>query len=199
MKPSKRIADDHPERSTPTGSTEAVVHEYDGILEMDNQLPRWWLYTLFGAIFFAAGYWVYYHSYAIGETPSVRFAREKAEANAAEAQKLMEMGEATPEMLLALSQDAKTTMDGKALFDANCETCHGVGGKGKVGPNLTDGAWLHGHAPMEIYKTVKEGYAPKQMPAWGVKLGETRLRQAVAYVLSIKDTNVPGGKEPQGE
>lgn len=193
-------ADGHaPDRETPTGATSAVVHEYDGIEEMDNELPRWWLYTLFGAIFFAAGYWVYYHSYEVGELPNAAYARQKAEANAAEAEALMAAGEATPEMLLALSNDVKTTSDGKAIFDTNCATCHGDGGKGKIGPNLTDGAWLHGREPMQIYTTVKDGFTAKQMPAWGVKLGETRVRQTVAYVLSIKDTNVPGGKAPQGE
>ncbi len=192
-------ADGHsPERETPSGSTEAVVHEYDGILEMDNQLPRWWLYTLLGAIVFAAGYWVYFHSYELGELPNAEYARQRSEANAAEAEKLMAAGEATPEMLLALSNDAKTALDGKAIFDANCVTCHADGGKGKVGPNLTDDAWIHGHEPMQIYALVKEGFTAKQMPAWGVKLGETRLRQAVAYVLSIMGTNVAGGKAPQG-
>ncbi|MFO0618907.1 MAG: c-type cytochrome [Polyangiaceae bacterium] len=185
------------ERDTP--AADGVVHEYDGILEMDNQLPRWWLYTLFGAIAFACGYWVYFHSYAMGETATTQYARQKAEANAAEAEKLMAMGEATPEMLVALSRDPKTAADGQAIFETNCVTCHGDGGKGKVGPNLTDGAWLHGHQPMDIYKTVKEGFTPKQMPAWGPKLGEAKVRQAVAYVLSIQDTNVPGGKAPQGE
>ena len=188
-----------PERETPTGSTEAVVHEYDGILEMDNQLPRWWLYTLFGAIVFAAGYWVYFHNYELGELPNAAYARQRSEANAAEAEKLMAAGEATPEMLLALSNDTRTTLDGKAIFDANCVTCHADGGKGKVGPNLTDDAWLHGHEPMQIYGLVKDGFTAKQMPAWGAKLGETRLRQTVAYVLSIMDTNVSGGKAPQGE
>lgn len=198
MTAAPRFEDTHA-RSIAADSAEGVVHEYDGILEMDNRLPRWWLYTFFGAILFAAGYWVYFHSYELGEVPSVRYARERAEANAAEAEKLMAMGEATPEMLLALSNDAKMTMDGKAIFDSNCLTCHGEGGKGKVGPNLTDDAWLHGHEPMQIYGTVKDGYSPKQMPAWGAKLGETRLRQVVAYVLSIKGTNVSGGKAPQGE
>jgi cytochrome c oxidase cbb3-type subunit 3 len=188
----------HLERETPTGSTSAVVHEYDGIEEMDNRLPRWWLWTLFGAILFAAGYWAYFHSFQVGELPVAQYAREKSEANAAEAEKLMAAGEVTEDMLMQLSEDTKTTLDGKAIFDTNCVTCHGDGGMGKIGPNLTDDAWLHGGETMEIYKTVKEGFMAKQMPAWGPKIGESRVRQAVAYVLSIKGTNVAGGKAPQG-
>lgn len=178
---------------------EGVVHEYDGIREMDNRLPRWWLYTLFGAIAFGAGYWLYFHSWDLGELSSKRYARERAEEIAAEAERAKAAGDITPEMLTLLARDEKTVEEGKAIFEANCVTCHAAGGKGNIGPNLTDDYWLHGGQSMQIYGTVKNGFTEKQMPAWGPKLGEVRVRNAVAYVLSIQGTNVSGGKAPQGE
>jgi len=166
---------------------------------MDNRLPRWWVYSLLGTIVFGGGYWLYFHSWGMGELPNERYERERAEAIAIEAQKVKEAGEVTPDMLTLLARDAKTTGEGKAVFDNNCITCHGDGGKGNIGPNLTDEYWLHGGKPMDVYHTVHDGYESKQMPAWGKKLGEARLRTVVAYVLSLKGTNVAGGKAPQGD
>ena len=183
----------------PQKSERGVVHVYDGIREMDNRLPRWWLYVLYGTIVFGAGYWVYFHSFSVGELPSARYEREQAEAISEEAERVKNAGEVTPEMLTLLAKDSKTVADGKAIFDSNCVTCHAEGGKGNIGPNLTDDYWLHGGAPLDIYKTVHDGVPEKQMPTWGAKLGELRLRTVVAYVLSIRGTNVSGGKAPQGE
>lgn len=187
--------------STETGpdSEEPVVHEYDGIIEHDNQLPRWWLYTLFGAVLFAGGYWIYFHSFDLGELTNKRYQREKAAQIAEEARRIQEAGEVTPDMLVTLSKDAGTVEKGKALFDSTCVTCHAEGGKGNIGPNLTDDSWLHGGQPMDVYRSVRDGYADKQMPAWGQKLGEQKVRAAAAYVISIRNSNVPGGKAAQGE
>ncbi len=178
---------------------EPIVHEYDGIIEHDNQLPRWWLYTLFLAMVFAAGYWSYYHSWDKGELPSKEYARVKAAELAAEAERMKAAAEVTPEMLATLVKDPKTVEQGKQIFEANCVTCHEQGGKGNVGPNLTDDYWLHGGKPMDIIKTVREGFTAKQMPAWGKTLGEPNVRAVAAYVITLKGTNVAGGKAPQGE
>jgi len=178
---------------------EEVVHEYDGIEECDNQLPRWWLATFIGAVIFAAGYWLYFHSMQKGELASTRHARQVREAIAEEARRIQEAGEITPEMLVTLSKDVGTLERGKETFTQACVTCHADGGKGNIGPNLTDGHWLHGAEPMEIYATVKDGFLPKQMPAWGKQLGEERVRAVVAYVISLKNSNAPDGKAPQGE
>lgn len=171
-----------------------VIHEYDGIQEYDNRLPNWWLYSLFGTIVFAFGYWVYYQQLGAGATPLAAYeaelATEKAKQAAAPA--------VTPELLAGLAKDAKVVESGKETFATTCAACHGPSGGGIIGPNLTDAYWLHGGAPENIYATVRDGYAAKGMPAWGPTLGEEKVRAAVAYVLTLRDTNVAGGKPPQG-
>lgn len=176
-----------------------VVHEYDDIQECDNHLPRWWLYTLYGTIVFAAGYWLYYHTFQRAPLPLDEYKAAKAVEMAAESERLKAAGEVTPELLIKLSKDPGTVAEGKQIFESNCVACHSDGGKGNIGPNLTDGYWLHGGDPKSIYTTVNGGFLAKQMPAWGKTLGEPRLRSVVAFVLSIKNTNVGGGKAPQGE
>jgi len=176
-----------------------VVHEYDGIVELDNRLPRWWLYTLFGAIAFAAAYWIYFHSFGRGDLASREYARVKAREIAEEAERIKQAGEVTPEMLVTLTKDTGTVEQGAELFKENCVTCHADGGKGSIGPNLTDDYWLHGGDPLSIYNLVRDGYLPKQMPAWGKQLGEGRVRAVSAYVLTLRGTHAPGGKAPQGE
>jgi cytochrome c oxidase cbb3-type subunit 3 len=175
------------------------IHEYDGIIEHDNRLPRWWLYTLYGTIVFSVGYWFHYHTFGSGENPGAAYDREQAAIAAAEAEKLKTQGAVTPESLLAMSRDERTVKQGKDVFLATCASCHGPNGGGLIGPNLTDDAWLHGGAPEKIYATIREGYLPKGMPAWGPQLGEERVRAVSAYVLTLKNTNVAGGKPPQGE
>ena len=118
---------------------------------------------------------------------------------AAEAERIKQAGDVTDEMLVTLSKDSGTIDQGKAVFDQTCVTCHAAGGVGNIGPNLTDEYWLHGGGPKKIYGTVREGFLPKQMPAWGKQLGEEKTRAVVAYVLTLKNTNAPGGKAPQGE
>jgi cytochrome c oxidase cbb3-type subunit 3 len=175
------------------------VHEYDGILEYDNMLPRWWLTTFFLCISFAGGYWIYYHTFDKGLLPSEEYAEVVAERDAKAAAEMLAAGEATDELLLALSKNQSSINQGKELFVTNCVTCHAEGGKGATGPNLTDNFVLHGAKPTDTYNTIKNGYLAKQMPAWGKQLGEGKVRAATAYVLSLRGSNVAGGKEPQGE
>ncbi len=183
----------------PENQADQVVHEYDGIEECDNQLPRWWLATFIGAVVFAAGYWVYFHNMGKGELASAQHAREKREAIAREAELIQQAGEIGPEMLLTLSKDGGTIERGRELFSQSCVTCHADGARGNIGPNLTDEYWIHGGDPMSVYSTVRDGFLAKQMPAWGKQLGENNVRAVVAYLLSIQNTNAPGGKAPQGD
>ncbi len=170
-----------------------VVHVYDDIREEDNRLPNWWLGILFGSIVFAFGYWFVFESAHAAMGP---LATMKAEM-AAQARKRAETGPVTDEALLVLSKDPATVAEGRALFVSTCAPCHGPDGQGVVGPNLTDGFWLHGGKPVSIHKSITNGYPEKGMRPWGQILGAARVRSAAAYVLSIKGKNLPG-RPPQG-
>ncbi|MCP3098914.1 c-type cytochrome [Myxococcus sp. K15C18031901] len=172
-----------------------VHHVYDGIEEHDNNLPNWWLFILWTTIVFGTGYWFWFHIAEAGPGQMGEYATESAEfARRASGNK-----PASNEMLLALVKDPESVAGGKAVFQANCAACHGPQGQGLIGPNLTDGFWLHGGAPMAIHKVVAEGSVAKGMPAWERTLGAERVKAVTAYVLTLKGTNVPGGKAPQGE
>lgn len=164
-----------------------IVHEYDGIQEADNELPTWWLWTLYGAILFSVGYWFYYEEFKIGLGSEQAYYAERA----AEAQK---SGRDPSEGELLAQVDTPAVDHGKEAFLSNCASCHETGAQGKIGPNLTDNAWLHGGAPLEIFRTIRDGVPEKGMPSWGVVLGRARVEQVTAFVLSLRDTNVPGKK-----
>lgn len=198
------MSEEKPERESPQPHTvdgdyeDRVIHEYDGIQEYDNRLPNWWLYTLFGTVAFAAVYWLGYHTFHSYDLPKAAYDRDVAAANAREAARVRESGPITAAGLVTLSKDASTVGKGKETFTQYCAACHKADGSGNIGPNLTDNAWLHGGAPDKIYATVNEGQPAKGMPAWGPQLGEEKTESVVAYVLTLKNTNVPGGKAPQG-
>lgn len=180
--------------STPTQKTDAIqgeiVHEYDGILEADNALPTWWLAALFGTILFGFGYWGWFEAFHVTPSSEEIYAATMA-ARAAGG------GEPTAEILAAVTGDPTTIHEGAATFASQCSVCHGARGEGVIGPNLTDGAWLHGDEPLDIYRTIRDGVAARGMPTWGPVLGPRGVLAATAFVVSLRNTNVPG-RAPEG-
>jgi cytochrome c oxidase cbb3-type subunit 3 len=167
-----------------------IVHVYDGIEEADNQLPLWWLFTFYAAIVFAAFYWFHYHEFEVSQSPAEAYAAEVASrANRG--------GVVSAEMLDALARSSAEVSEGRTIFVAQCAVCHGSRGEGNIGPNLTDDAWIHGGSSMQIHSTIADGVMDKGMPAWGASLGPEAVRRATAFVLSLRNTNVPG-KPAQG-
>lgn len=166
-----------------------IIHVYDGIEEADNALPRWWLATFFGAIVFAIFYWMAYESMPVADNPGEAFTKARLEA-------LNQGGEVSEADLVLLMDDAPMLAAGKATFIRNCSKCHGDRAEGKEGPNLTDAFWLYGGSPTDLFQTVSTG-TKKGMPDWGPKLGQGAVKQVVAYVLTLRNSNVPG-KAPQG-
>ena len=166
-----------------------IVHIYDGIEEADNELPRWWLVTFFGACIFSVFYWMFHESFAVMDYPNEAYTKARLAA-------LESAGPVTDDDLISLSQDGPMVAAGKATFMSACSKCHGTSLEGKEGPNLTDEFWIHGGAPKDIYDTIFNG-TKKGMPAWGPKLGGGSVKQVTAFILTQRNTNVPG-KEPQG-
>lgn len=178
-------------RHEPDPEQGEIIHEYDGILEADNELPRWWLGIFFTMIAFAFGYWFVYESWEIAATPSAAYEQELARA--AE-QRGAEVDDGTLEQL---AQSDTVVERGRAAYETNCVVCHGSRAEGNIGPNLTDASWLHGGAPSEVYRTVHDGYTPRGMPAWGAVLGASEVQALTAFLLTVRDTNVPG-RAPEG-
>jgi len=194
------VSHNHPaaEEDDDQGKEDRVIHEVDGIQEYDNKLPNWWLYTLYGAIAFGVVYWYHFHSGGFGSTPLAKYEEEKNRELAAQASQI-KVGEATPESLATLTKDPNAIALGKQVFASTCAACHRNDGGGMVGPNLTDEFWLHGSAPDKIYKTVATGVPDKGMPAWLPQLGALKTQAVTAYVMTLRGSNAPGGKAPQGE
>lgn len=156
-------------------------HSYDGIREYDKRLPNWWLWTLYLAMIFSFGYWFAFHRSAPMESADERLQHRLLElARQASASG----GELTDDLLWQMSEDPGVLASGKATFDSTCASCHGENLQGGIGFNLADSEWVHGGQPTEIANTVINGVLDKGMPAWGAVLGQSRISEVVAYILS---------------
>lgn len=168
-----------------------IIHVYDGIEEADNELPRWWLMCLYLAVAFSIGYWFYYEEFKAAPGPMQAYLLASAE----EAEK-RGVDPTDAELLAMLGTPAMKS--GEATFVSTCAPCHEQDGRGKIGPNLTDDSWIHGGTPSDVYRVVRDGVQAKGMPAWGPALGRGGVVQVTAFVLSLRNTNVPGGKAAEG-
>ena len=174
-----------------------VHHVYDGIEEEDNRLPNWWVAILLGTIVFSFGYWFVYETTKALPSPLEAYKQERDAVVAAQA-KLAADTPLSNESLRAMLKNQETIAAGKKVFASICASCHANEGQGSIGPNLTDKYWIYGAEPMDIVAAVTNGFVDKGMEAWGQRLGPERVKQVAVFVLSIRNTNVPG-KEPQGD
>lgn len=172
-----------------------MQHEYDGIRELDNNLPPWWVWGFFATIIFAVVYLFNYHVFKSSDLQYKAYDKEIAQANKDIDAYLSKMAMNVDETNVTLLSDDGALSSGKALFDANCIVCHNPKGEGNIGPNLTDDHWIYGPDVKDIFKTIKYG-APNGMPEHASKLNPVQLQQVSSFVLSLPYTK---GKEPQGK
>ena len=184
--------------NAPDQDPRELDHEYDGIREYDNPLPRWWVYLFYASIVWAGLYALNLPGIGIGKGRLANYERDMAAARAKYGSPTAG-GPVDDAVLVAAAKEPATLALGKTTFTANCAACHGPEGGGVIGPNLTDDYWLHGGRPGEIFRTVNEGVLPKGMPAWGAVLKPDETRAVVAYVMSVHGTNPANPKAPQGE
>jgi cytochrome c oxidase cbb3-type subunit 3 len=174
-------------------------HDYDGIRELDNNLPPWWKYGFYLTIIVAIVYLVNYHVIGTGDLQNVEYDKEMAQAKLEVDEFMKTSANNVDENTVKLLTEATDIATGKDLYIANCVACHGKGGEGSVGPNLTDDYWLHGGSIQDLFKTLKYGWVEKGMKAWKEDLSPMQMAQIASFIKTLKGTNPPNPKAPQGD
>lgn len=175
-------------------------HDYDGIDEYDNPAPTWLTRIFYATIAFAAAYGVYYHLGGPGLSEHEEFnSAWTAYSEKRERAKATEMVVVSEDLLVQYAQSDVQVARGKAVFAKNCASCHTDNGRGLVGPNLTDDFQIHGTTRMDLYDTIRDGVPAKGMLAWGEVLTYDDLLAVAAHVITLRGTNVPDGKPPEGQ
>jgi len=172
-------------------------HVYDGIQELDNNLPPWWKYLFYATIVFAFGYLYYYHFTDSDKLQIAEYREEQMAADLAMQEYRKHAANSIDESNVTMA-DASGIKEGEVLFQENCTACHGKLGEGGVGPNLTDEYWLHGGGLTDVFKTIKYGVPQNGMISWKMQLSPLNLKEVSSYIMSLKGTNPPNGKAPQG-
>ncbi len=174
-------------------------HDYDGIKELDNVLPPWWVYLFYACIAFAFIYLIRFH--ILGhDDQKMEFEKEMAEAKIA----VEEYKKTAPDLMdkekVTLLTDASELAAGKTIFESNCVACHRADAGGAIGPNLTDNQWINGGGIKNVFNTIMEGgRAGKGMISWKDQIKPSDIQKVASYVLSLQGTNPKDGKAPEGE
>ncbi|WP_417886585.1 cbb3-type cytochrome c oxidase N-terminal domain-containing protein [Zunongwangia sp.] len=174
-------------------------HNYDGIQELDNDLPPWWIYLFYVTIVFAGVYLVRHHLFNAPNQHEEYIAEVQEAKKAIEEYKktAKDLIDANTVELLTGEEDVKA---GAAIFAGNCIACHKADAGGGIGPNLTDDYWINGGGIKNVFHTISEGGRPgKGMVAWKTDLKPSEIAQVASYVISLHGTTPADPKDPQGE
>ncbi len=169
-------------------------HEYDGIRELDNNLPPWWVWMFVATIIFAVVYLFNYHVLGTSDLQIKAYEKEMKKSEREVQAYLSKMAMNVDETNATVLTEASDISAGKSIFQTNCVTCHNPNGEGNIGPNLTDKSWIYGFDVKDVFKTIKLGTA-NGMPEHNSKLNPIQIQQVASFVLQLKETK---GKEAQG-
>jgi cytochrome c oxidase cbb3-type subunit 3 len=174
-----------------------LPHEADGIRELDNNLPRWWVWLFNLTIAFAVVYWVYYHVLGTGQIQAAEYARE------------MEIGEKIKAVAVARFEGSLASLQpvsdpvalaqGHQTYKTLCAPCHREDGGGLVGPNLTDDYWIHGNSFAENLKVIWNGIPEKGMVTWKGVLQPNDIHLVASYIYTLRGTKPPNPKLPENQ
>ena len=177
-------------------------HEVDGIRELDNKLPRWWVWLFYATIIFAVVYLSYYHVFAKGQlaTQGQMKAEYDAEMKIGDAIKAATMTRFESDIAtLTPSTDANALAEGKKTFLTLCAPCHRPDAGGLVGPNLTDDYWIHGSNFVDNVKTIWNGVPEKGMITWKKLLKPAEVYDVASYIYTLRGTHPPNPKPPENQ
>ncbi len=175
-------------------------HNYDGIRELDNHLPPWWVYLFYGTVAFAIIYMLNYHVLNISPLSIDEYDNSMQAAAIQVAEYKKTQANSIDESNVVFVKDDKLAIEqGKAIYTENCLACHGQNLEGGTGPNLTDEYWIHGGSVQEVFKTIKYGVAQKGMISWEKKLKPDEMQSVASFILTLQGTKPANAKEPQGD
>jgi cytochrome c oxidase cbb3-type subunit 3 len=174
-------------------------HNYDGIKELDNSLPPWWVYSFYISIIFAVVYLARYHVFD-GATQIDEFETELAEAKISIEEYKKTAKDLVDYNTVTLLTEASDLSAGKAIFETTCVACHMADGGGGIGPNLTDENWILGGGIKNVFKTISEGGRDgKGMIAWKQMLKPIEMAQVASFVLQFQGTTPAKPKVAEGD
>lgn len=174
-------------------------HNYDGIRELDNKLPPWWLYGFYITIIFGIVYLARYHVFQ-GADQATEFEQEMDEARLAIEEYKKTAKDLVDVNTVVLLTDEADLSAGKVIFNTACVACHKSDGGGGIGPNLTDEYWILGGGIKNVFNTIMEGgRAGKGMVSWKSELKPSEMAQVASYLLTFQGTTPAEPKAPEGE
>jgi len=173
-------------------------HSYDGIRELNNVTPPWFIAAFSISILFGIGYLWRYHVAKSAPLQIEEYNIAVAEAKIKQEEYLKTQANSVDENTVKML-GADGVAAGQVLFAANCVSCHGAHGQGVVGPNLTDDYWLHKGGVKHIFYSIKYGWVDKGMKSWKDDFSPNQIAQIASYIVSLKGSNPANPKEPQGE
>ncbi len=176
-----------------------TTHEYDGIYELDNDLPPWWKAMFYATIAFGVVYLLYYHVFDLGPLQQEEYEQEMAQAKVQVDAYLATAANSVDETNVTITDDVGRINAAQELFVKNCSACHGMAGEGGVGPNLTDVYWIHGGDVKDIFRVIKNGVPQKGMIPWQAQLTPVQMQDLASFIITLEGTEPPNPKEPQGE
>ncbi len=188
--------------SVPVEKEETVMldHNYDGIRELDNHLPPWWKWLLYGSMIWSVFYMFVYHVSGSLPLSIQEYQEEVAVAN----KQIQNLQAASPqkkidETTVVFTTDAVALKDGEDTFKSICASCHRMDGGGDIGPNLTDAYWKHGGSIQDVFRIVTNGVPNTNMVAWGTSMSPEKIQNVSSYLLTLQGTNPPNAKAPEGD
>ena len=175
-------------------------HEADGIRELDNKLPRWWVWLFNITSLFAVAYLSYYHGFAKGDLAAKGQMQTEYQAE-------MKIGDALKSAAMAKFEAAIGTLEaskdqtaitaGRRTFMTLCAPCHRPDGGGLVGPNLCDDYWIHGSNFVDNVKTIWNGVPEKGMITWKTTLNPRQIHEVASFIYTLRGTKPPNPKPPE--
>ncbi|WP_020539315.1 cbb3-type cytochrome c oxidase N-terminal domain-containing protein [Lewinella cohaerens] len=174
-------------------------HNYDGIRELDNILPPWWVGMFYATIIAGVVYFSYYHIADKGLSSSEQYLVEVEEAEEEVKAYLAMQSDQVDENTVVMLEDENELALGASIFINKCAVCHGAEGEGGVGPNMTDNYFLHGGSINDVFRTIKYGVPEKGMISWKSQLRSSDMQRVASYILTLVGNTPANPKAPEGE